>query len=170
MAEFLDTVNEDDEIIGRDTRDNVHSRHEIHRGIHVFVLNSKGEILLQKRSEKKDYYPGYYDASVGAHVLSGETYEEAATRETKEELGFQPSDLERICDYNSYSSRQKEKRRLFVCQSEGPFEIDTEELESVEWWSPERIQKEIERGEMEFTEGFKTSFRKFMEHKKTITS
>jgi isopentenyl-diphosphate delta-isomerase type 1 len=164
MAEFLDIVDEDDEVIGRDTRENVHARHKTHRGVHVFVLNSRGEILLQKRSEKRDYYPGYYDASVGAHVLSGETYKQAAKRETKEELGFQPSGLERICDYNSYSARQKEKRRLFVCHSEGPFDIDTEEVESVEWWPPERIREEIERGKMKFTEGFKLSFRKFIKH------
>lgn len=164
MTEFLDIVDEEDSVIGKDTRENIHARHEIHRGVHVLVINSKGEVLLQKRSEKKDYYPGYYDSSVGAQVLSGESYEQAAKRETKEELGFTPKRLVKICDYNSYSKRQREKRRLFVCFSDGPFEIDKNEVELVDWFSPERISREIEKWEIKFTEGFTISFKKYNEY------
>lgn len=162
MEELLDIVNEQDEVVGKDTRKNVHDRHEIHRGVHVFVINSSGKVLLQKRSEKKDYYPGYFDASVGAQVFSGESYGEAATRETKEELGFKPDKLEFICDYKSYSERQRENRRLFVCYSEGPFKIDKGELESIEFYNLDVIQKEINDGKMKFTEGFKISFTKYL--------
>jgi isopentenyl-diphosphate Delta-isomerase len=165
MIEYLDIVDEDDEVIGRDTRKNVHANHQIHRGIHVFVLNIKGEILLQRRSDTKDYYPGFYDSSVGAQVISGETYEECALRETMEELGFKPNDLAIICDYNSYSSRQKEKRRLFITYSKGNFKIDPKEVESVKWYSPEEIKKEIDKGIMKFTEGFKSSFQYYINAK-----
>lgn len=165
MTEYLDIVNEADEVLSRDTRENVHKNHNTHRGIHVFVLNSRGEILVQKRSMKKDDRPGYYDASVGAQVISGESYEQAAERETKEELGFSPSDLEKICDYHSYSTRQRENRRLFACHSDGPFDIDTEEVESVEFSSIKRIQEEIEKGEKKFTDGFTISFNKYIENK-----
>lgn len=161
--EYLDIVNEKDEVISRDTRKNVHKKHAIHRGIHVFVINSKNEILLQKRSEKRDYYPGFWDASVGAQVLSGETYEQAAGREVKEELGFEPEDLKKVCDYKSYSKRQRENRRLFVCQAEGPFNFNKEEVELIKFWPTEKIQEEIEKGERKFTEGFKISFHKYKE-------
>ncbi len=164
MEEYLDIVNEHDEVIGKDTRKNVHASHRIHRGVHVLVISSDGDILMQKRSEKKNYYPGYYDASVGAHLTSGETYEEAAVRETEEELGFVPKELTFICDYDSFSDRQKEKRRLFVCHFDGPFNIDKEELELVEWFSPERIEQEIKKGEMKLTEGFVLSFRSYVRH------
>jgi isopentenyldiphosphate isomerase len=156
--EYLDIVDEDDKVTGRDTRDNVHKNYQIHRGIHVLVINSKGEILIQKRSKNKSYYPGYYDASVGAQVKSGETYEEAALRETNEELGFIPDNLIKICDYKSYSERQRENRRLFICHHEGPFEFDHTELEAVKFILPTEIQKMIDGGEP-FTEGFKTSFK-----------
>ncbi len=161
MVEYLDIVDEADNVIGKDTRENVHERHEIHRGVHVFVISSRGEILLQHRSFKKDYYPGYYDASVGAQVISGETYEQAAKREIEEELGFKPATLSRICDYKSYSDRQRENRRLFTCNYDGPFNISKDELDSVEWLSPESIESQIEAGKKKFTEGFKLSFQEY---------
>ncbi len=71
-AEYMDIVNEADEIIGRDTRERVHARHEIHRGVHVFVVNAAGELLLQRRAETTRDYPGYWDASAGAGRLRGD--------------------------------------------------------------------------------------------------
>ncbi len=165
VAEYLDIVNENDEVIGRDTRENVHKNHQIHREVHVFVLNSRGDILVQKRSAKKDDRPGYYDASVGAQVSSGESYEQAAKRETEEELGFVPLKLEKVCDYHSYSARQRVNRRLFVCHSAGPFKIEAEEVESAEFYSPETIKQEIEKGEKKFTDGFKISLHKYLENR-----
>ena len=76
--EYLDIVDENDNVIGKDTRKAVHANYMIHRGVHIFVVNSHGQILIQKRSMNKDYYPGYFDISVGAQVSSGESYEEAA--------------------------------------------------------------------------------------------
>jgi len=162
MTEYLDIVDEKDRVIGRDTRKNIHAQHLIHRGVHVFVVNSRGEILVQKRSQKKNYYPGFYDTSVGAQVLSGETYKEAAIRETQEELGFKPKKLIKICDYHSYSDRQRENRRLFLCFHEGPFKIDKEEVESACFFSSKRIEDEIKKGKKKFTEGFKISFKKYI--------
>jgi len=160
--EYLDIVDENDNVIGKDTRDNVHKNFQIHRGIHVLVINSQGEILIQKRSPNKSYYPGYYDASVGAQVQSGESYEDAAARETKEELGFAPESLTKICDYKSYSARQRENRRLFQCHSEGPIKFDPIELESVEFISSQKIQEMISAGQP-FTEGFTISFKHYLE-------
>lgn len=160
--EYLDIVDEEDNWIGRDTRKKVHDGHFIHRGVHVFVLNDRGEILLQKRSEKKDYYLGFYDASVGAQVSATEDYKEAAIRETQEELGFKPTKFSMVCDYKSYSSRQRENRRLFTCNHSGPVDIDSDEVDFVKYYSVEMIKKEIARGEKSFTEGFKISFKKYI--------
>ena len=163
MEEKLDIVDEQDDVVGKDTRKNIHQNHQIHRGIHVLVVNSKREILLQRRSEKKDYYPGFYDASVGAHIFSGESYQKAAFRETQEELGFRPMKLIKVCDYKSYSLRQRENRRLFKCHYNGPFKIDREEVDLVKFFSIKAVEKEIKKGKMKLTEGFKISFKKYIE-------
>lgn len=167
MEEYVDIVDENDRVIGVDTRENVHHNHQIHRGIHVFVVNTKGELLLQKRSLLKKDRPGYYDASVGAQVRSGETYDQAATRESMEELGFNPKVLTVICNYKSYSSRQRENRRLFIVHYDGPFNIDKQEVASIEFLSIHKIQEMIDRGER-FTTGFIISFKHYQESIKGI--
>ncbi|MCT4612520.1 MAG: NUDIX domain-containing protein [Clostridia bacterium] len=69
-----------------------------HRSVWIYILNSNNEILLQKRADSKDAFPGVWDLSVAGHVSAGETYEEAAVREISEEIGIEvnPSKLKLI--------------------------------------------------------------------------
>lgn len=60
-----------------------------HAGMHLWIYNSKGEVLLQLRDPNKDIYPGTWDISAAGHVSAGETPEQTAVRETIEELGLQ---------------------------------------------------------------------------------
>jgi len=163
FKEYLDVVNENDEVVGRDTRKNIHAENKTHREVHVFIINpTDRKILVQKRSKNIINYPGCYDASVGAHVLSGESYEQAAKREVEEEVGIKPKGMKHVLDYKSYLGKQQVNRRLFVCYSAGPFEIDKRDVELVRFFSPEDIKKEIETGKMNFTQGFKLSFRHYL--------
>ncbi len=66
----------------------VHKSGAWHKAVHVWIVNLRGEILLQKRSEWMHLFPGAWDLSVGAHVSKGEMPLETAIRETKEELGI----------------------------------------------------------------------------------
>jgi isopentenyldiphosphate isomerase len=61
---------------------------EFHLVVHIYIINKKGEFLIQKRSLKKKIYPGLWDVTGGA-VISGEDSETAALREVKEEVGIQ---------------------------------------------------------------------------------
>jgi isopentenyldiphosphate isomerase len=155
LTEYLDIVNENDEIIGRDTREKIHDEHKIHRGVHVIICNSAGAVLIQKRSLGKDYYPGYYDISVGAQVSSGESYEESAGRELMEELGCTAPALVPIAYYDAFSARQREKRKVFFFTHDGPFRIDPGEVEEIEFISRGDIGKVLD--ERPFTEGCRKS-------------
>ena len=55
--------------------------------VHVWILNNRGEILIQKRNENLKRNPGKW-AFTGGIVDSGETSVEGAIRESKEELGI----------------------------------------------------------------------------------
>jgi isopentenyl-diphosphate Delta-isomerase len=85
----INIVDENDNVIGEETRENIHKNGLLHREIHVWVFNDKREIIFQKRSENKDTNPGLLDASFGGHVEIGETYEDAAIKELKEETGIE---------------------------------------------------------------------------------
>jgi isopentenyl-diphosphate delta-isomerase type 1 len=86
--ETLNIVDENDNIIGKEQRERVHKSGLLHREIHVWVYNNKGEVLLQKRSMSKDTFPGLLDASVGGHVDLGENYNDAGVKELEEETGI----------------------------------------------------------------------------------
>jgi len=60
-----------------------------HRAVHALVFDQQNRIYIQKRSMSKDTNPGLWDTSVGGHLDSGESYDEALIRETHEELGIE---------------------------------------------------------------------------------
>ena len=85
--EMLEIVDENDNILGLETREKVHKEGLLHHEIHVFFLTPKGEIIFQHRAKDKDTYPDKLDATVGGHVDPNMTYEETAVKECKEETG-----------------------------------------------------------------------------------
>jgi isopentenyl-diphosphate delta-isomerase type 1 len=74
----------------------VHTDGDWHRTVHVWILNSKHQLLLQRRSPTKVNFPDMWDISAAGHVDAGESSIETAIRETKEEIGLDlaPQDLE----------------------------------------------------------------------------
>lgn len=86
--ELLDIYNEDGNPTGEiKTYDYVHLHGLLHKTVHVWIVNSKGQILLQKRVKTMRAFPSHWDISASGHISSGETSVEAAQNETKGELG-----------------------------------------------------------------------------------
>jgi phosphomevalonate kinase len=151
MAEILDIVDENDNVIDQRTRTEVHSSNKlIHRAAHVFVFNSKGELLLQKRSLKKKQYAGFW-GDVAGHMDAGEEYEKAAGRELKEELGISAR-LEFLMKLRKDFKNDQEIITIFKCIHEGPFKPNPGEVEFVKFFPLEKIKEMMERGE-DFTPG-----------------
>lgn len=89
LDEFLDLVDENDNVIGKKKRSEVYEENLSNfRVVNVFIVNSKGEIWIPRRSADKRIFPMCLDMSVGGHVESGESYENALKRETEEELNI----------------------------------------------------------------------------------
>ncbi len=92
--ELLEVLNADGSKSGRiSERGVVHREGSPHATAHVWVArkNKQGgfDLLLQKRSQKKDSYPGCYDISAAGHVAAGDDVFNTAQRELEEELGIQ---------------------------------------------------------------------------------
>ena len=138
--EIFDVVNERDEVIGRETRSEVHRLGLLHRAIHVLVFDSRGQVFLQKRSLKKDRQPGLWDSSASGHLDSGEDYDAAAVREVREEIGLRlnatPPRLFKLA-----ASAQTDHEHLWVyrCEAEGPFTLAPDEIERSGWFGPEEV-------------------------------
>lgn len=95
---MLDIVDDRDRVIGQAPRDQVHREGLLHREVHIWVYNHRGDILFQKRSPTKDTWPNRYDASAGGHVPAGQDYLSAATMELQEETGIRarPEQLKQL--------------------------------------------------------------------------
>jgi isopentenyl-diphosphate Delta-isomerase len=86
--EIFDVCDEQDRVIGTAPRSRVHAEWLLHRAVHVFVFNSRGQLLLQRRSATKDESPLKLTSSTSGHLGAGESYETAAIREMREEIGL----------------------------------------------------------------------------------
>lgn len=86
--EWLDLVNEHDQVVGRVTRSEAWANKFLVRVINAFVVNTAGQLWIPRRTAHKRMFPNCLDMSVGGHVEPGESYEAAFQRETFEELNL----------------------------------------------------------------------------------
>lgn len=68
--------------------------------INVFIFNSHGEVLIQKRSYNKNHNPGLLDKSIGGHVVFGDTADYTVMVETIQELQTPSIVLKNDIDFN----------------------------------------------------------------------
>ena len=141
--ELLEIVNEAGQVTGIARRSEIHGNPALmHRVAHVLVFNRKGEILLQKRSIKKDVAPGLWDTSVGGHVDPGETPEAAALREMKEELGVE-GPIEFLHSYKHSNPYETELVYTFRSVIESGFKFNPEEIDEIRFWGLDEIKNGI---------------------------
>lgn len=147
--EMLDVIDENDEVIGQAEHGEIYEKELLHRICHILIFNSEGKIALQLRSKNKKFRPGHWATSVGGHVQSGETYEEAALREMEEEVGVKiPIKFLRKDWYEDKRSNGFRKSLgTFKATFNGPFNINPEEVEKVEFFSIDEIKSMIKEDE-----------------------
>lgn len=129
-----------------------------HRTAHIWLareVNGKWQVLLQKRSQTKDSFPGRYDTSSAGHIQAGDEPLESAIRELREELGITatPEELEYAGTFNIKYEKEfhdklfKDNEIAFVYVYFGEIDIaditvQEEELECVEWFDLEETYNE----------------------------
>lgn len=92
--ELLDILDEEGNKIGIKERSEVHRDGDWHKVAFVFVVNDKGEIILQKKSKEKQSNPNKWTASASGHLSAGDTEIEGAMRELQEEIGVKADEKE----------------------------------------------------------------------------
>ncbi|MDB6067396.1 MAG: Nudix hydrolase [Pedosphaera sp.] len=140
--EVFDIVNERDEVVGQEKRRTVHRLGLKHRAVHVLVFNRRGELFLQKRSMTKDTYPGVWDSSTSGHVDTGESYDACAVRELWEEIGLKTEQApRRLFKLDARLETGEEFVWVYRHESEGPFTLHPEEIETGGWFEPAEITR-----------------------------
>jgi 16S rRNA (adenine1518-N6/adenine1519-N6)-dimethyltransferase len=159
-GEIFDVVDEHDVVTGQVTRSEVHAQKLLHRAVHVFVYNKRGDLLLQKRSLLKDACPGLWDSSVSGHLDAGEDYAPAAVRELEEEMGIRAeSPLEEIARIAPCQETGWEHVRLFQTKHEGSLRFPCAEIDAAVWFPISEIDAWIANRPEDFASGFLACYR-----------
>ncbi len=164
MEEIVALVDEEDRIIGKTPRKDIHAERKLHRETSVFIRNVRNEILLQKRQDT-----GLWDYSASGHMPWEETYGQGIVRETEEELGvrlpfsaFKPILKRRI--------RTKGNDRfvmLFEVVGEYPltqFTPNHNNVKNLAYFSPAELRKMLEKEPGQLTQGFTIILERYLNH------
>lgn len=158
--EYFDIVDAKGEPTGKTVeRKEAHRLGIPHRTSHVWIVrnvNNKIQILLQKRCDTKDSFPGCYDISSAGHIPAGDDYEVSALRELDEELGLKVKeeqlidcgiyhlDVDTVFYGEEFHDRQYSKVfLLWIDLEENQFVVQKEEIDSVKWFDFQECKKAV---------------------------
>ncbi|WP_010588372.1 NUDIX hydrolase [Schlesneria paludicola] len=161
--EIFDVVDQDDRVLYQAPRSVVHANHWLHRAVHIFVFNSRGELLVHRRSANKDEAPLKCTSSASGHLSAGESYADAAGRELEEELGLKaPVEFLGIFPANG-AMTSFEHSGLYRTTTDDTPVFDPGEILSGEFYSLADVQAMIERDPDDFTHCFRALFQWYLE-------
>lgn len=125
---------------------------------------SRYELLMQKRSGRKNSFPGCYDVSSAGHVQAGDDYLESALRELSEELGIvaAPEELEYVgrfdsgdilAEFDGKPFHDREISAVYVYRrpvDAASLKLQEEEVDSVVWMPYEKVLQAVRNGDPDF--------------------
>jgi isopentenyldiphosphate isomerase len=139
--ELFDLIDENDRVIGQETRTVVHQRGLWHRGVHVLLFEREGRLLVQQRSGKKSQSPLTLDCSVSEHVKAGEDYHAAAIRGLSEELGMEGIEIQPLVKFRmNYGPNDNEISTIYKgVVDPSQIRFDPEEIAGVDTYTIEEL-------------------------------
>lgn len=148
--ELLDLVDENDNVVGTAMRSEVYLKDFKNiRVVNVFIVNSKGEIWFPRRVASKKFFPLCLDMSVGGHVGSGETYEEALEHEVRDEVNI---DIEKtpyklLGKLSPYENDISAFMRVYEIRSDKVSDYNKKDFCEYFWLTPKEFFKRLKNGE-----------------------
>lgn len=157
-------VTEEDMPVGIMEKMEAHEKGLLHRAFSVFIFNSKGEMLLQRRALNKYHSGGLWTNSCCSHPRPGEEVEEAARRRLSEEMGFEAS-LEKIFDFVYKADfdnglTEHEFDHVFAGEYEGPIDFNPHEVMDYCYKNLEEVRIDLAGQPQRFTAWFRLAFTK----------
>lgn len=132
-TEMVDVVDDDDRVIATVTRARMRAEVLQHRAVSIAVFGSDGRLLVHRRADTKDVWPGMWDIAAGGVVAAGESYDEAARRELAEELGIAGVQLVPLGEGRYRDDAVVLIGRGYTVVSDGPFTFTDGEIAEVRW-------------------------------------
>jgi len=164
--EILVLVDENDNQIGTDTRENCHAgKGKRHRAYTAFIFHD-GKMLLQQRSKKKLLWPGAWDVSFTSHVYPGETYQQAASRRALQELKAKVGSLADVHSFVYFAPQGKNAEnefcRVLVGDFDGKVTPNSDEMMSTRWAKLSDVEADARAHPDAYTPWFRLSLEGFL--------
>ena len=140
-------VDEHDRPVGRGEKIETHLRPRLHRAFSVFVFDSSGRLLLQKRASAKYHSSGLWSNTCCSHPRPGEPTEAAARRRLKEEMGFD-CEVTKVFDLVYYAELdnnfyEHEYDHVFTGRYDGSPTPDPREVEDWKWVEVQALAEDL---------------------------
>jgi isopentenyl-diphosphate Delta-isomerase len=147
--ELLFTVDANNQPIEPLIRKEAHAKGVWHRCTHIWIYNSKGQVLSHKRSLLKDSMGGYWEAFFGGHILAGVDPITGALAELKEETNIEAreQDLEFIEVLQFVNGMNKEFVYLYLYKWDGDISklsFEPDEVEEAVWVELKALRSELQ--------------------------
>ncbi len=139
MQELVVLVDETNHVLGSASKAEVHGAvTPLHRAFSFFGFDGDGRFLIQQRSRAKKTWPLVWTNTCCGHPMPDEKNEDAVARRLKFELGIEAdSILEILPDYRYQATHlgvmENEICPVFVGRIGTKFELNSEEVEAVDW-------------------------------------
>lgn len=142
-----------------------HEKGALHRALSVIIINSKKEILLQRRALGKYHSPGLWTNTCCSHPYPGEDPNEAAKRRLQEEMGMS-SELTFLfkfqykCDFEN-GLIEHELDHVFIGKTDDTPHLNTDEAMAFKWMSIENLEQDMLSYPENYTFWFKLIIEKY---------
>ena len=145
-----------------------HEKALLHRAFSVFIINDKGEIMLQQRAAHKYHSPLLWANTCCSHQRQGETNLAAGKRRLQEEMGFE-TELTELFSFIYKAAfdnglTEHELDHVMIGEFNSNPHINREEVAAWRWMLPQDIKLDIGKNPAEYTVWFKIIFDKFYNH------
>ena len=160
-SEILILVDKDDAAVGQEEKTKSHLGDGIlHRAFAAFVINDKGQLLIQKRSKHKLLWPLVWENSCSSHPTVGQNYIEAGQDRLKHELGFTCC-LKKIGKFQ-YQAKFKdvgsenEICAILLGKYSGQVKPNPDEVADWRWVAISELERDIVANPQDYTPWLKT--------------
>ncbi len=155
-------VDSDDNQIGVSEKMEAHRKALLHRAVSVFIINSKGEWLLQRRALSKYHSNGLWTNTCCSHPYPNETSIDAANRRLIEEMGMK-SQLNELFSFTykevlDNELTEYELDHVFIGNSDENPKINLDEVMEWKYISFSDLKNDIELNPNNYTVWFKKIF------------
>jgi isopentenyldiphosphate isomerase len=125
--ELVDILDADGRPVRVATRGEMRRRRLPHRAVYVLVFNHHGELFIHQRTATKDIWPSRWDVAVGGVPAAGESFDDAARRETAEELGVEVEPVPLFAIHHA-DAASIVFGMVYRAVHDGPFRLQPEEI------------------------------------------